>query len=131
MKQEMVAIAQDAVEKGRALGVQCEAFVQKSKSTSITIEGGKVSFGAQDGDYGVGIRIIKDRRVGYAFCTAETLDFGIKNAIAVSRFGKPGNYVFHGENDFSNTRSLFDNKIASLVPEDGLRLAKEIMESAT
>ncbi len=131
MKQEMVGIAQDAVEKGRALGVQCEAFVQKSKSTSITVEGGKVSFGAQDGDYGVGIRIIKDRRVGYAFCTPETLDFGIKNAIAVSRFGKTGNYMFHGNNDYSNTKSIFDNKIASLVPEDGLRLARDIMESAT
>lgn len=131
MKLEMVSIAQDAVEKGRALGVQCEAFVQKSKSTAITIEGGNVTFGSQDGDYGVGIRIIKDRHVGYAFCTPETLDFGIKNAIAVSRFSKMGSYLFHCDKNYSNERSLFDNKIASLVPEDGLRLARDMVESAT
>jgi len=111
--------------------VECEAFVQKTRQTSVTIEGGNVTFGSMDGDYGVGIRIIKDRRHGYAYCSAAAIDFGIKQAVAASRFSKPGSYAFHGDKDYTGARSLFDNRIASLVPEDGISLARDMMEGAS
>jgi PmbA protein len=131
MQDELLIIAKKAVDAGMAAGVECEAFVQKTRHTSVSIEGGNVTFGSMDGDYGVGIRIIRDRRHGYAYCSAATIDFGIRQAIAASRFSKPGNYAFHCDKDYAGARSLFDNRIASMVPEDGIGLARDMMEGAS
>ncbi|HTY91968.1 MAG TPA: TldD/PmbA family protein [Methanocella sp.] len=131
MQDELLSIAKKAVDAGAAAGVQCEAFVQKARHTSISVEGGNVTFGSMDGDYGIGLRVIKDRRTGYAYCSDATIDFGLKQAIAATRFGKPGDYAFHGDKDYAGARSLFDNRIASLVPEDGISLARDMMEGAS
>ncbi len=131
MQDELVSVAKRVVSAGTALGVQCEAFVQKTRNTSITVEGGKVTFGSMDGDQGIGIRIIKDRRTGYAYCSAETIDFGLRQAIAVSQFSKQGNYGFHDDTNYGGVRSLFDNRIASMVPEDGIQLARDLVDGAS
>lgn len=131
MKEELLGIAQKTVDKGKAAGVKCEAFVQKTRHYSVSVEGGNVTFGSQDSDYGIGIRVIADRRTGYAYCTEKSIDFGLKQAISVAKFSKIGNYEFHNVNDYSDERSLFDNKIAGMVPEDGIRLARDMIEGAS
>ncbi len=130
MQSELVTIAKKAVD-ACPQGVQCEAFVQRSRHTSITVEGGNVTFGSMDSDYGIGIRVIKDRCTGYAYCSEKTLDFGLRQAIAATRFGKPGDYAFHGDSNYAGVRSLFDNKVASMVPEDGIGLARDMVEGAS
>jgi PmbA protein len=131
MQDELLAIAKKVVDSGDRMGIQCEAFVQKSRQTSISIEGGNVIFGSMDGDYGIGIRVIKDRYTGYAYCDEKSIDFGLKQAIAVSKFGKPGKYGFHDDKNYSGERSPFDNRIASMVPEDGIQLARDLVEGAS
>ncbi len=131
MQSELLAIAKKAVDAGMAMGVQCEAFVQKTRHTSITVEGGNVTFGSIDGDFGVGIRAIKDRRAGYAYCSGDTIDFGIKQAIAATKFSKPGDYAFHDDTNYFGARSLLDNRVASMVPEDGISLARDMVEGAS
>jgi PmbA protein len=131
VQSELLAVAKKAVDAGMALGVQCEAFVQKARHTSITVEGGNVTFGSMDGDYGVGLRVIKDRHTGYAYCSDKTLDFGLKQAIAATKFSKPGDYGFHDETNYSGERSLFDNRVASMIPEDGISLARDMVEGAS
>jgi len=130
MQDELLTIAKKVVDAGCRIGVQCEAFVQKSRNTSVSIEGGNVTFGSIDGDYGIGIRIITDRYTGYAYCDDKSIDFGLKQAIAVSKFSKPGKYGFHCDKNYAGVRSPFDNRIASMVPEDGLQLARDLMEGA-
>ncbi len=131
MQPDMLDIAKKAVDAGVALGARCEAFVQKVRHTSITVEGGNVTFGSMDSDYGVGLRVIKDRRSGYAFCSERTIDFGVRQAIAATAFSKQGDYDFHDDTDYSGERSLFDNRIASMVPEEGISLARDMVEGAS
>lgn len=131
MKDSLLEVAKRVIDAGIDMGVQCEAFVQKSGHTSVTVEGGKVTFGSLDGDYGIGIRVIKGEHTGYAYCSEKTIDFGLKQAIAVSKFSKAGKYVFHEDTDYRGTRSLFDNRIASMVPEDGIQMARDMIEGAS
>jgi PmbA protein len=131
VRDELLAIAKKAVDSGLSMGVQCEAFVQRSRHTSITVEGGNVTFGSMDGDYGVGLRVIKDRHTGYAYCSDKTLDFGLRQAIAATRFSRPGDYHFHEDTNYAGVRSLFDNHVASMVPEDGISLARDMVEGAS
>lgn len=131
MQDELVTIAKRVVDAGAGMGVQTEAFVQKTRHTSITIEGGHVTFGSMDGDFGIGIRIIKDGYTGYAFCNERTIDFGLKQAIAVSKFSKPGKYRLHDNTGYSGERSPFDNNVASMVPEDGIQLARDMVDGAS
>ncbi|CAJ37743.1 TldD/PmbA family protein [Methanocella arvoryzae] len=131
MKEELLQVAEKVMNAARAAGVECEALVQKKRFTSVAVEAGKVTFGSQDGDYGIGLRIIRDRRTGYAYCDEASIDYGLKQAIQAARFGKPGNYEFHANARYDGTRSIYDNKLATLVVEDGIEMARDMIEAGS
>jgi PmbA protein len=130
MSEDIQKVASRVVDVAATMDVCCEAFVQKKRHTSIVIESGRVTFGSQDGDYGIGIRVINGRQTGYAFCDDRSIEFGLKQALAVSRFGKPGKYAFPGESDYRGVRSIFDNEIAAMVTGDGIDFARDMIEGA-
>ncbi|HMK45149.1 MAG TPA: TldD/PmbA family protein [Methanocella sp.] len=131
MKEELLTLANRVVVVAGQAGVQCEAFVQRRQSTSVVIEAGKVTFGSQDGDLGIGIRIINGHHTGYAYCTPDSIEYGVKQALSSARFGKPGQYRFHDSSRYNNTRSIFDNRIATMVTEDGVSLAHDMIEASS
>jgi Predicted Zn-dependent proteases and their inactivated homologs len=131
MKEELLEVANRVIGIAASMDVCCEAFVQKRRHTSIVVESGRVTFGSHDGDYGIGIRVINGRHTGYAFCDERSIEFGLKQALAVARFGKPGKYALPGEGDYRGVRSIFDNKIAEMVTEDGIGLAQDLIEGAS
>jgi PmbA protein len=131
MKEELLRIANHVVGLAVESDIQCEAFVQKKRHSTITVEGGKVTLGSQDGDFGIGIRVIEGKHTGYAYCTERSIPFGIKQAMQVAKFSKAGNYDFHDNINYNGTRSIFDNKIATLVAEDGIGMAQSIIDAAS
>lgn len=131
MKDQLIQVADRVMAAARSMNVQCEAFVQQKRFTSVAVEAGKVTFGSQDGDFGIGLRIIKDRRVGYAFCDESSIDYGLKQAIQAGRFGKVGQYAFSDNAKYDGTRSIFDNKIATLVVEDGIQMARDMIAAGS
>jgi PmbA protein len=131
MKEELQRVASRVVDTAASMDICCEAFVQKKRHTSIIIESGKVTFGSQDGDSGIGIRVINGQNTGYAYCDERSIEFGLKQALSVARFSAPGCYGFQDDRDYSGTRSIFDNRVATLVTEDGIDLARDIIEGAS
>jgi PmbA protein len=131
MSEEILNVANRVVAIASTMDVCCEAFVQKRRHTSIVIESGRVTFGSLDGDYGIGIRVVNGRQTGYAYCDERSIEFGLKQALALSRFGKPGKYAFPGESQYPGVRSIFDNEIAAMVTEDGIDLAQDMIEGAS
>lgn len=131
MKEELLQVAERVMAAANSASVQCEAIVQKKRFTSIAVEAGKVTFGSQDGDYGIGIRIIENRRTGYAYCDEASIDYGLKQAMQAARFGKLGHYAFHDNTKYDGARSIFDNKLATLVVEDGIELARDMIEAGS
>ncbi|HUL62315.1 MAG TPA: TldD/PmbA family protein, partial [Methanocella sp.] len=130
MREEILRVAGRVVDIAATMDVCCEAFVQRRRQTSVVIEAGRVTFGAQDGDYGIGIRVINGRRTGYAFCDERSIEFGLKQALSLSRFSKPGKYGFPGDCGYGGRRSIFDNAVATMVTEDGITLARDLIEGA-
>ena len=131
MREELLRVAGRVVGLADAMDVCCEAFVQKKRYTSISVESGKVTFGSQDGDYGIGIRVINGRHTGYAFCDERSVEFGLKQALSVARLSRPGDYAFEDDRDYSGVRSAFDNRVATMVTEDGIALAQDMIEGAS
>lgn len=131
MKEELLRIADHVIGAAGKMGLECEAFVQKKSHTSVAIEAGKVTFGSQDGDFGIGIRAITDRRSGYAYCDEKSIDFGLSQALQAARFAKPGPLTLAGEASYDGTRSIFDNKIATLIVEDGIQMARDMIEAGS
>lgn len=131
MKEELVRIANHVVDAAGSMGICCEAFVQRKRHTSIVIESGRVTFGSQDGDYGIGIRVINGRHTGYAYCDERSVEFGLKQALSVSRFSKPDSYAFQDDRQYGGTRSIFDNSVATLVTDDGIDLARDLIEGGS
>ncbi|OPY28832.1 MAG: protease TldD [Methanocella sp. PtaU1.Bin125] len=130
MKEELLRVAARVVDTAASMDICCEAFVQKKRHTSIIIESGKVTFGSMDGDYGIGIRVINGRNTGYAYCDERSIEFGLKQALSVARLSAPGCYGFQDDRNYAGTRSIYDNRVATLVTEDGIDLARDIIEGA-
>jgi PmbA protein len=131
MREEILEVANRVVAIASTMDVCCEAFVQKKRHTSIVVESGRVTFGSRDGDYGIGIRVINGHQTGYAFCDDRSIEFGLRQALAVSRFSKPGKYGFPADCEYQGVRSIFDNRIATMVTEDGIDFAQDMIEGAS
>ena len=51
---------------------ESEVFLMKNNSTGFSIEKNSVNFTSSSISFGIGIRIIKNKKIGFAFCTNET-----------------------------------------------------------
>ena len=64
--------ARDVVSRAVERGVEAEAFVNVGQNTSVNVDRGEVEKLSQAGSKGLGVRVVRDGRMGYAY----TSDFG-------------------------------------------------------
>ena len=64
--------ARDVVSRAVERGVEAEAFVNVGQNTSVNVDRGEVEKLSQAGSKGMGVRVVRDGRMGYAY----TSDFG-------------------------------------------------------
>ncbi len=76
-----LTVARRALERGSRLGPDLEIYVQAGRTTSIKVFGGEVESVSVAEPRGVGVRAVKDGRVGYAF-TADLSDSGLDAVLA-------------------------------------------------
>ena len=101
-------VSEDLLELARKVaaqagdGEQVEAFVARGRSTAVRVHGGAVESLTQATSAGIGIRVVSDRRQGFAWAgsldeavLAETLDNARDNA----RYAEPDEWVAMAEPD--------------------------------
>ena len=69
---DYLKFARDVVSRAVERGVEAEAFVNVGQNTSVNVDRGEVEKLSQAGSKGLGVRVIRDGRMGYAY----TSDFG-------------------------------------------------------
>ena len=69
---DYLEFARDVVSRAVEQGVEAEAFVNVGQNTSVNVDRGEVEKLSQAGSKGLGVRVIRDGRMGYAY----TSDFG-------------------------------------------------------
>ena len=72
------------------LGAVCaEVFMVKGIETDFSIGKNTVNFASGITEFGMGIRVIKDHRVGFGYCTSlNQAEHAVKNAISTTKLTK-------------------------------------------
>jgi PmbA protein len=129
---EMLALGDRAVGLAQARGAgQSEAFLAWGVSTSVDIEGGRISYPMVSRVAGISIRVIKGGRLGFAYCThPDMLERTVDRALEISRLGKALPVGFPGRAPMPSPKGIFDGRVLELLPDEGMRIATAIISEA-
>jgi len=127
---ELLALASSVVERAEA-GEQVEAYVARARDTAVRVYEGEVEHFTSAQSEGIGIRVVRDGRVGFAY--AGTLEpEAIAEVLAEARdnvaFGTPDPYAGLAEPDGVAVvpQDLWRDDLASMPTADKIELAKEL-----
>jgi len=139
MSRSLESVAQAVVERARKAGAkEAEAFVERSRSASVTVRAGEIEELTEAASKGVGLRVIEGGRLGFA-STTDFTDEGLQSLVsrAVSLARASAADKANGLPEASLTKGvraaiggLFDPAVESLEPAWKLRTALALENAA-
>lgn len=130
---ELLARAEDAVRKLMALGADgAEAYVSVGTAVSVEVERDVVSYTTGDTEGGMGLRVVKDGRLGFAYTSDPSrVEVTGRDAIALSRLAPRTGYVLPGGADqYPEVAGLDDPALVSMEPPEAVGMAGEMVDAA-
>jgi PmbA protein len=101
-----------------------EIYFNRNAELSMMFTGGKTKTRELTETSGYGIRVIKDKKIGFSYCVKEDeIEGAIKNAEIFSRFSKETDFSFAENMEYSPVK-VYDGGVAGLEVGD----LKEIMD---
>jgi PmbA protein len=136
-KNFMVSLAKDAVRAAQKLGaMEAEAYVYEGQATNIGIDLGQISKTNRIIDRGVGIRVVANKAVGFAYTNILDDKAAIENivarALSAAKASKPDpdwNGLSQNK-QYGTTEGTFDQKIVELSPEDLVKVTSTMLDAA-
>ncbi len=106
-----------------------EVYLEITESVDATIQNDQVDFAKEAYSRGVGIRVIHNDRMGFAYTTEtdmlhETVDKAISNANANLA---DENFSFASKSEYGNVKGVHDNKIENMELGDTIELGKSMI----
>ncbi len=133
MEQILRMVGEKTLDEARRSGVEAEAFLMHAKELSIEIVEGRVETLKQADETGLGVRVIKEGRTGFAF-TSDLSDKAVKNAvndaINISVFTTQDEYQILPEKAVYPDLQLFDQDTAAMSLEEKIEIARSVERSA-
>lgn len=135
MSQNFLEFAKTGIHKAKQMGAKhAELFVMKSKQLEVQIKDDVIDELQQSDSQGVGIRVIKDRRQGFAFSSdfsSTALDKMVSQAIINSTYNDPDEALALPELSAAYPQmELFDWQRGDLTLEDKIQLASDTAKFA-
>jgi len=129
---DILALGEKAVRLALSRGAdEAEAFLAWGVSTSVDIEGSRISYPMQSTASGMSVRVIKAGRLGFAYCTHQRmLERTIDKALEISRLGKALPVHFPQKRPYTVPKGTYDERIPPLTPDDGIRFSTEMIKEA-
>lgn len=128
----MMDIAKKVVNKALKKGVEeAEVYITRSTGRGFTIEKNFVSSVSGGDEEGIGIRIVKNKKLGFAYCTDEKKsDEAIDQAISLSKLGKETEYTFPEPGKTKKIEKIYDDRIVEYSTDEALEGVTDIINSA-
>ena len=107
-----------------------EVIYEEGESRSISFENNKLKSVYTKSIRGIGLRIIKNGKIGFS----STTDFRkpeqlVTNAIESAKFGQEAKFEFQPKNQFKDIK-LYDENVVEYPIEKGIQIGKEAIEKA-
>ena len=110
-----------------------EIYVDESKSIDLDSRKEELNFAKEEIEKGIGIRIIKDNKIGFAFTSnMEKIAETAKQAIENSKLNKVDkNYAFSEIEPVCDVKDVYDKKFNDLSVDESVELLKTIISHAS
>ncbi len=109
-------------------GVKGEAFYASSRMNVVKFQDDKLHSIEEKEISGVGVRVIKDGKVGFASTNKEEeWKEVVEEAIGVASLGKPAKFEFPGKSKLPEL-SLYDENVLKIEVEEAVEKGNEIIE---
>jgi PmbA protein len=128
-------LVQEVISQARQRGVEAEAYVNVGQEAEIVVDRGKVEKLSQAGSKGLGVRVLVDGKMGYAYTSnfsPQSISRMIEEAITLSEVADGDQYrslpapQAIPEEDLD----IYDPAIANLSAEEKVEMAKQIEQAA-
>jgi PmbA protein len=131
--QHLLGLAEDAVRQLMTLDVEgAEAYVAAGTSVGIHVEKDVVSYTTGDSEGGMGLRVLRDGRLGFAYTSdASRVDEAGRRALDLSRLAPKTGYALpSGGGTYNHVTGLDDPAIVAMEPGEGVEMAGLMVEAA-
>ncbi|MBI5739675.1 MAG: TldD/PmbA family protein [Nitrospirae bacterium] len=127
-----IDIAEDIIRKALTRGCDAaEVFMKNAKGLSVEVKGGEVEALEAAMDYGIAVRVIRNRRPGFAFTNSpEDLGAAIDKAVMSAGWTSEDEYVDLPGHESWKEVLIFDEKIKNIKEDDVIKDAMLLEESA-
>lgn len=136
-KDELLDLAEFAVNFAIKAGAdEAEAFIYNEFSIAVNIERGQIVRNFSIQDHGVGIRVISNKALGFAYTNMildkTAVEKTIKQAVKIAQVSKPdeGWWRLPIKKPCTSAVSLFDDKIARLSSNELVEMASLMLKAA-
>jgi PmbA protein len=128
----MIDIGRKIVDMALKRGAhEAEVFMIKSEGRGFMIERNSVSSTSGGMQKGIGIRVVKDKKLGFAYCTEEEkADKAIERALSLSKLGKQSEFTFPEPGKTKRIKNIHDDSIVKYSAEEALEGVKDLISSA-
>lgn len=110
-------------------GASAEAFLTERSTVEVTFEAGKLKTAERKSLMGIGLRVIREGRLGFAAASDATrLEDLAENALEAARYGKEAGYAFPGPSE-SGAKASFDPGVEAYGPADAIAEGKCAVEA--
>ena len=110
-----------------------EIYIDKTKLIELDSKKDELNFAKEEIEQGIGIRVIKDNKIGFAFTSnlekiAETANQAVEN----TKLNKQDeNYEFSKTAKVNDVKKVYDKKFNDLDLDESVEFLKEIISTAT
>ena len=136
-KELMISLAENAVSQALKTGAsEAEAYVYEGQATNIGIELGQISKTDRIIDRGLGIRVVANKAMGFAYTNIvddpEAVSSVIARALSAAKASKPDPEwkELPGKKSYASLERTFDERLVELGSEELVNVASTMLDAA-
>ncbi len=110
---------------------EAEVFIMRSEGRGFIIDRNSISSISGGMQKGIGIRLVKGKKLGFAYCTEEgKADKAVERALSLSKLGKESEFTFPEPDKTIRIDNIYDDSIVEYSAEESLEGVKNLISSA-
>jgi len=124
-------IAQDALDLAHKYVDEVEIYLEKKEEIDVNIQNKRVDFAKETTSIGMGIRVIKDHKMGFAYTTDLTkIQNTVENAVYNAKCNESDpNFNFALKSSYPKVKDLYDERIKQMEIEETVDFAKTMIQT--
>ncbi len=131
MNERLVESVKRGLEYIESKDLEGDIYGVRSRSISYGLKKGEIADSSENEDMGLGIRVIKDGKLGFGYAVPEDVKKGVDRAVELSKYSAELNPELPSDDSIPDVE-VFDEEVKKIVREtSGGELAQQMLDAAS